>query len=125
MEWVVTRREFTLTPAYKACLLVRHSGGQRHLIMAIARGMHGSPQRLLAARLSTLWQTSKAGKAYAEKRHKGLPRAPKLNKVVQLRALHWDYRCVHLLCLAFVWILRFETVESRAASNRVCAASNR
>jgi hypothetical protein len=34
----VTRREFTLAPAYKACLLVRHSGGQRHLIMAIARG---------------------------------------------------------------------------------------
>jgi hypothetical protein len=32
----VTRHEFTLTPAYKACLLVRHSGGQRHLIMAIA-----------------------------------------------------------------------------------------
>jgi hypothetical protein len=35
----VTRSEFTLAPAYKACLLVRHSGGQRHLIMAIARGM--------------------------------------------------------------------------------------
>jgi hypothetical protein len=33
----VTRSEFTLAPAYKACLLVRHSGGQRHLIMAIAR----------------------------------------------------------------------------------------
>jgi hypothetical protein len=45
----VTRSEFTLAPAYKACLLVRHSGGQRHLIMAIARGTHGSPQRLLAA----------------------------------------------------------------------------
>jgi hypothetical protein len=34
----VTRSEFTLAPAYKACLLVRHSGGQRHLIMAIAHG---------------------------------------------------------------------------------------
>jgi hypothetical protein len=33
----VTRSEFTLAPAYKACLLVRHSRGQRHLIMAIAR----------------------------------------------------------------------------------------
>jgi hypothetical protein len=38
-RWAVTRREFTLAPAYKACLLVRHSGGQCHLIMAIARGM--------------------------------------------------------------------------------------
>ena len=45
----VTRSEFTLAPAYKACLLVRHSGGPRHLIMAIARGTHGSPQRLLVA----------------------------------------------------------------------------
>jgi hypothetical protein len=34
----VTRSEFTLAPAYKACLLVRHSGGQRHLIMVIALG---------------------------------------------------------------------------------------
>jgi hypothetical protein len=34
----VTTREFTLAPVYKACLLVRHSGGQRHLIMVIARG---------------------------------------------------------------------------------------
>jgi hypothetical protein len=33
----VTRSELTLAPAYKACLLVRHSGGQRHLIMAIVR----------------------------------------------------------------------------------------
>jgi hypothetical protein len=48
-RWAVTRSEFTLTPAYKACLLVRHSGGQRHLIMSIARGL-----RLLAARLPTL-----------------------------------------------------------------------
>jgi hypothetical protein len=46
----VTRSEFTLAPAYKACLLVRHSGGLRHLIMVIARGTHGPPQRLLAAR---------------------------------------------------------------------------
>ena len=45
----VTRSEFTLAPAYKACLLVRHSGGPRHLIMVIACGTHGSPQRLLAA----------------------------------------------------------------------------
>jgi hypothetical protein len=50
----VTRSEFTLAPAYKACLLVRHSGGPRHLIMAIARGTHGSPQRLLAARMQLL-----------------------------------------------------------------------
>ena len=34
----MTRREFTLALAHKACLLVRHSGSQRHLIMAIARG---------------------------------------------------------------------------------------
>ena len=40
----MTRSEFTLAPAYKACLLVRHSGGQRHLIMAIARGMHAISQ---------------------------------------------------------------------------------
>jgi hypothetical protein len=50
----VTRSEFTLAPAYKACLLVRHSGGPRHLIMAIARRTHGSPQRLLAARTRLL-----------------------------------------------------------------------
>jgi hypothetical protein len=50
----VTRSEFTLAPAYKACLLVRHSGGLRHLIMAIARGTHGSPRRLLAARTRLL-----------------------------------------------------------------------
>jgi hypothetical protein len=37
-RWAVTSCEFTLAPAYKACLLVRHSGGQRHLRMAIARG---------------------------------------------------------------------------------------
>lgn len=50
----VTRSEFTLAPAYKACLLVRHSGGLHHLIMAIAHGTHGSPQRLLAARMRLL-----------------------------------------------------------------------
>ena len=50
----VTRSEFTLAPAYKACLLVRHSGGPRHLIMAIARGTHGSPQRLLVAHMRLL-----------------------------------------------------------------------
>ena len=50
----VTRSEFTLAPAYKACLLVRHSEGQRHLIMAIARGTHGSPQRLLVAHMRLL-----------------------------------------------------------------------
>jgi hypothetical protein len=43
-EWAMTKSEFTLAPVYKACLLVRHSGGQRHLIMAIARGTHSSPQ---------------------------------------------------------------------------------
>jgi hypothetical protein len=50
----VTRSEFTLAPAYKACLLVRHSGGPRHLIMAIAHSTHGSPQRLLAAHMRLL-----------------------------------------------------------------------
>ena len=50
----VTRSEFTLAPAYKACLLVRHSGGPCHLIMAIARGTHGSPQRLLVAHMRLL-----------------------------------------------------------------------
>jgi hypothetical protein len=49
-----TRSEFTLAPAYKACLLVRHNGGLRHLIMAIARGTHSSPQRLLAAHMRLL-----------------------------------------------------------------------
>jgi hypothetical protein len=34
----VTRREFTLALAHKACLLVRRSGSQHHLIMAIAHG---------------------------------------------------------------------------------------
>ena len=50
----MTRSEFTLAPSYKASLLVSHSGGPRHLIMAIARGTHGSPQRLLAARMRLL-----------------------------------------------------------------------
>jgi hypothetical protein len=36
----VNSREFTLALAHKACLLVRRSGSQRHLIMAIAHGMH-------------------------------------------------------------------------------------
>jgi hypothetical protein len=53
LRWAVTRSEFTLAPAFKACLLVRHSGGQRPLIMEIAHGTPGSPQRLLTARLST------------------------------------------------------------------------
>ena len=34
----MTRREFTLALVHKACLLVRRSGSQRHLIMAIAHG---------------------------------------------------------------------------------------
>jgi hypothetical protein len=34
----VTRREFTLALAHKVSLLVRRSGSQRHLIMAIAHG---------------------------------------------------------------------------------------
>jgi hypothetical protein len=34
----VTRCEFTLALAHKAYSLVRRSGSQRHLIMAIARG---------------------------------------------------------------------------------------
>jgi hypothetical protein len=38
-RWALTRREFTLALAHKACLLVRHSGSQRHLIMVIAHGM--------------------------------------------------------------------------------------
>jgi hypothetical protein len=37
-RWAVTRREFTLALAHKACFLVRRSGSQRHLIMAIAHG---------------------------------------------------------------------------------------
>jgi hypothetical protein len=77
----VTRSEFTLAPAYKACLLVRHSGGQRYLIMVIAHGTalhsdywwhahdclrHGSPQEMAppgalakpswAGRTPLLWQ---------------------------------------------------------------------
>jgi hypothetical protein len=39
-RWAVTRREFTLALAHKACLLVRCSGSQRHLIMAIAHDTH-------------------------------------------------------------------------------------
>jgi hypothetical protein len=45
----VTRREFTLALVHKACLLVRHSGSQRHLIMSIA---HGTP---LHSQLSRSW----------------------------------------------------------------------
>ena len=36
----MTRCEFTLALAHKACLLVRRSGSQRHLIMAIAHCTH-------------------------------------------------------------------------------------
>ena len=36
----MTRGEFTLALAHKAYLLVRRSGSQRHLIMAIAHGTH-------------------------------------------------------------------------------------
>jgi hypothetical protein len=39
-RWAVTRREFTLALVHKAYLLVRRSGSQRNLIMAIAHGMH-------------------------------------------------------------------------------------
>jgi hypothetical protein len=39
-RWAVTRREFTLALVHKAYLLVRHSGSQHHLIMAIAHGTH-------------------------------------------------------------------------------------
>jgi hypothetical protein len=39
-RWAVTRREFTLALKHKAYLLVRRSGSQRHLIMAIAHGTH-------------------------------------------------------------------------------------
>jgi hypothetical protein len=48
-RWAVTRHEFTLALAHKACLLVRHSGSQRHLIMAIAHGtaLHTEVQRIL------------------------------------------------------------------------------
>jgi hypothetical protein len=37
-RWAVTGREFTLALSHKTCLLVRRSGSQRHLIMAIAHG---------------------------------------------------------------------------------------
>jgi hypothetical protein len=57
-EWAVTRSEFTLPPVYKACLLVRHSRGQRHFIMAIACSMHGSPQQLLAHARDCSWHGS-------------------------------------------------------------------
>jgi adenosine/AMP kinase len=41
MRWAVTRCEFTLAlAAHKAYLLVRHSGSQHHLIMAIAHSTH-------------------------------------------------------------------------------------
>ena len=40
--WAVTWHEFTLAPTHITCSPVRHSGGQRHLVMAIA---HGSPQK--------------------------------------------------------------------------------
>jgi hypothetical protein len=38
--WAMTRREFTFALVHKACLLVRRSGSQRHLIMAIAHSTH-------------------------------------------------------------------------------------
>jgi hypothetical protein len=34
----MTGCEFTLALVHKSCLLVRHSGSQHHLIMAIAHG---------------------------------------------------------------------------------------
>jgi hypothetical protein len=37
-RWAVTGREFTLALVHKACLLVRRSGSQHHLILAIAQG---------------------------------------------------------------------------------------
>jgi hypothetical protein len=39
-RWAVTWHEFTPAPAHIACLLVRHCGSQRHLVMVI---VHGSP----------------------------------------------------------------------------------
>jgi hypothetical protein len=47
-RWAVTRREFTLALAHKACLLVRHSGSQHHLIMAIAHStaLHRTEHRV-------------------------------------------------------------------------------
>jgi hypothetical protein len=44
-RWAVTGHEFTLALAHKACLLVRGSGSQRHLIMAIAHGTHAMEVR--------------------------------------------------------------------------------
>jgi hypothetical protein len=40
----VTWHEFTLAPVHITCFPVRHSRGQRHLVMAIA---HGSPQKVI------------------------------------------------------------------------------
>jgi hypothetical protein len=37
-RWAVTGREFTLALVHKACLLVRCSGSQCHLIMTISHG---------------------------------------------------------------------------------------
>jgi hypothetical protein len=52
-RWAVTRREFTLALAHKACLLVRHSGSQRHLIMAIAHGTALHTQHFTSCRKCT------------------------------------------------------------------------
>jgi hypothetical protein len=55
----VTGREFTLALAHKACLLVRCSGSQHHLIMAIAHStaLHTEPVEGVAGALFVLgWE---------------------------------------------------------------------
>jgi hypothetical protein len=51
--WAVTWHEFTLAPVHFTCLPVRHRGGQRHLVMAIA---HGSPQSVhsISVKINTI-----------------------------------------------------------------------
>ena len=59
----MTRHEFTLALVHKACLLVRRSGSQRHLIMAIAHGMHAIA-RGTALHKGHPWLFSKLRPAY-------------------------------------------------------------
>jgi hypothetical protein len=122
----VTRSEFTLAPACKACLLVRHSGGPRHLIMAIALGTHGSPQRLLAAHMRllaartgfphpTLWNLIPTSSVEVQPGSPGRGREPMEGNRIQdsplsncqrthmKTKLHFCYKCIKGLDPASAW----------------------
>jgi hypothetical protein len=96
----VTGCEFTLALAYKAYLLVRRSGSQRYLIMAIAHGtaLHNGPGkwklRLLPASHSealTIVGNNKAG----EKAQPGVTAS--VSREVSIETKKFPKCCVHRL----------------------------